>query len=184
MTVALFTPFSPEIGGGGALLRSILPELADLDVKWYYLAHQPSPSRESEWLGAPLRTDEFLGALFQRAWHLPKLGHAIDHMCADMKADRYWVVAHNEGVLVAADLLAAGQRVHLSVHDDPAVIFSRSRKYRSLVPVIAPLFATVLRGAATVDVIGTGMQEEYRSTYGRDCATFYRFAAALAERSK
>jgi hypothetical protein len=36
-----------------------------------------------------------------------------------MSADLYWVVAHNEGISVAAELLEMGKKVHLTVHDDP-----------------------------------------------------------------
>jgi hypothetical protein len=38
--IALLTPFSPELGGGSAQLRSHLRYLPDLDVQWYYLANQ------------------------------------------------------------------------------------------------------------------------------------------------
>jgi hypothetical protein len=36
--IALVRPFSPEIGGGSAQLRSHLRYLPELDVQWYYLA--------------------------------------------------------------------------------------------------------------------------------------------------
>ncbi len=42
MRIALVTPFSPEIGGGSAQLRSHLRYLPELDVQWYYLAKQPA----------------------------------------------------------------------------------------------------------------------------------------------
>jgi hypothetical protein len=37
-SIVIFSPYSPRIGGGGAILRSLIPRLADFQVTWLYTA--------------------------------------------------------------------------------------------------------------------------------------------------
>ncbi len=71
MRIALFTPFSPELGGGSAQLRSHLHYLPELDVRWYYLANQPAANWQGKWLGPQLTTTELLSDLSARTGFLP-----------------------------------------------------------------------------------------------------------------
>src|SRR5713101_2836829 len=64
MRIALFTPYSPEIGGGSVQLRSHLAQLPDLSVEWSYLADAPVSGAHRHWLGPPISPAHF-------AWDLP-----------------------------------------------------------------------------------------------------------------
>ena len=54
MRIALFTPFSPDLGGGSVQLKGLLPRLAKFDIDWYYLASAKAPSGVGTWLGTQL----------------------------------------------------------------------------------------------------------------------------------
>jgi hypothetical protein len=181
LTIALFTPYSPDIGGGAVQLRSVLPELRDLDVKWYYLAQKKSSSYPGEWLGEPVPMRYFLADLLGRAVHFPGSRKTILNLISGIDADVYWIIAHNEGVSVAAELIRQRKIVHLSVHDDPTVVFARSRKYRAFRFLMSPVFRMVLRNASTVDVIGWGMRDVFNREYGIESRVLYRYAPSLPE---
>src|SRR5215467_13951960 len=71
--LALITPFSPEIGGGAAQLRSHLRHLPSLDLEWCYLAPREVSCREarSRWLGPCFTPGELLSDLSARTGFLP-----------------------------------------------------------------------------------------------------------------
>jgi hypothetical protein len=53
--ICLFTAHSPSGGGGGAILRSLVPELAaEYEISWCYVSAQAAAGYESGWLGAPV----------------------------------------------------------------------------------------------------------------------------------
>jgi hypothetical protein len=91
-------------------------------------------------------------------------------------ARAFWVVMHYAGVAIAARLArAGGLPLHLTVHDDPAFgVALRSRRYLGLVPWIERDFASALRRAASVDVIGRGMADRYRRRYGVEPTVVHR----------
>lgn len=181
MRIALFTPFSPELGGGSVQFRSLLPELRDLDIQWYYLADREAPGERRQWLGAPFSTGRFLGELCVSAGVLPGSPRQTRSLLQQMKADLYWVVAHNEGILVAAELCASGKRVHLSVHDDPAGMFRRSRKYRVFSTIMFREFGRLLKSVESTDVISVQMRDAYRTEYGIESFPAYRFVPELPQ---
>jgi hypothetical protein len=100
--IALFTPFSPALGGGSAQLRSHLHYLSELDVRWYYLANQPEANSQCKWLGPRLTTTELLSDLSVRTGFLPGSKSRIKNVLEQMDADLYWVVGHYEGISAAA----------------------------------------------------------------------------------
>jgi hypothetical protein len=179
MRIALFTPYSREIGGGSVQLRSLLPELRDLDIEWFYLAADAARSQQGHWLGRPLTATQFVSDLCARSGFLPGSTALVRGLANHMQAELYWVVAHNEGISLAMELCAMGKRVHLTVHDDPVCMFKRSRKYRAFAPLISRQFSKLLESVESVDVISPWMREAYRQKYKVDSVPVYRFVSEL-----
>lgn len=183
MRIALFTPFSPELGGGSAQLRSHLHYLPELDVRWYYLAHQPAANSRCKWLGPRLTTSALLSDLSARTGFLPGSKSPVKNLVEQMDADLYWVVGHYEGISVAAELIAQGKRVHLTIHDDPFATWIRSQRYRMFRPLLHSTFPNLLRAAKSIDVTSWGMRNLYRQKYGVQCFALYLHVAALPQPS-
>ena len=179
MRIALFTPFSPELGGGSGQFRSLLPDLRDRDIEWFYLADHVAPGSDRHQLGSPFTTSQFLRELTCQIGPLHRFTNRVPELTDRMSADLYWVVAHNEGILVADELCARGKRVHLSVHDDPISMFKRSRKYRLFAPLISRKFSKLLKSVESVDVISPFMREAYEREYKRESIAVYRFVPEL-----
>src|ERR1700722_2656388 len=180
MRIALFTPFSPDIGGGSIQLKSLLPQLAEFDINWYYLAAAKAASGVGTWLGPQLMGGSLLKDLSRssRLW-LTGTSSRIREIVAQMDADLYWVVAMNEGVLVALELSASGKPVHLTVHDDPVSVFQRSTRYRLLSPFMSRSLSRVMRSSKSVDVISIGMRDFYRERFGIEPLVVYRYVQGL-----
>ncbi len=179
MRIALFTPFSPEIGGGSVQFRSLLPELRDLDIVWFYLAEKPAGSQPAQWLGRPFTTKQLLSDLCLRSGFLPGSTALARAFASRIQADLYWVVAHNEGISLATELCAMGKRVHLTIHDDPVCMFKRSRKYRAFAPLMSRQFSGLLQLVESVDVISPGMRDAYKQRYKLNSFPVYRFVSEL-----
>ncbi len=140
MRIALFTPFSPDIGGGSVQLRSHIQQMKGLDVEWHYLSQAPATGSGFRWLGKPLTPAQFASDISARTG-LPGSTARVQELIKQIDADLYWVVAHYEGISVAAGLLAQGKRVHLTVHDEPLAMIIRSRR------LIVPSFRTSVSAA-------------------------------------
>ena len=175
MRVALFTPFSPAIGGGSVQLRSHLQQMPGLNVDWYYLAQNPAQGERWHHLGRPLTQTQFLSDLSARTGLLPGSKSAVQNLVKQIPADLYWVVAHNEGISVAAELLDLGKKVHLTVHDDPFGTWTRSDRYRLFRPLLSRTFPRILRSAQSIDVTSWGMRNLYRQKYGVKCFALYLY---------
>jgi hypothetical protein len=175
LRIALFTPFSPETGGGAAQLRSHLQFLTGLEVTWYYLASQPVTPGQAQWkwLGRRFSTGELLSDLAARSGFLPGSKARVRKVVDQLQGDLYWVVGHYEGISVAAELEAQGKPVHLTVHDDPFGTWVRSERYRMFRPLLRRTFPALLRGARSVDVTSWGMRNLYRREYGVPCFSVY-----------
>ncbi len=179
MRIALFTPFSPEIGGGSVQLRSHLAQMQDLDVQWYYLSTAAVKGGHREWLGQPLPPYQFAADLAARSGYLPGSTKPVRDIVGRMNGDLYWVVAHYEGISVAAELLSMGRPVHLTVHDEPLAMLVRSRRFRPLWPLMSITFSRVIRGARSVDVTSTKMRDYFKVKYGVDCFALYKYLPEL-----
>jgi glycosyltransferase involved in cell wall biosynthesis len=179
LRIALFTPFSPEIGGGAAQLRSHLQQLRDLDVHWHYLAKKPVSGNRWQWLGEPFTQNEFLSDLSARTGFLPGSISRVRHLVREMQADLYWIVAHYEGISVAAELIKLGKKVHVTVHDDPFATWIRSHRYTIFRPLLLKTFPQVLRSAVSIDVTSWGMRNLYQQKYGVKCFALYRHISEL-----
>jgi hypothetical protein len=177
--IALFTPYSPEIGGGSVQFRSHLAQFPELNVEWHYLAPSEVVGANRRWLGESLSLGQFAADLFARSGFLPGSKLPVRRIVAQIDADLYWVVAHYEGISVADELLTAGKPLHLTVHDDPLALLIRSRRYRPLWPFMSRVFSRVLSGARSVDVISVKMREYFKQKYGVNCFALYRFLPEL-----
>ena len=175
MRIALFTPFSPETGGGAAQLRSHLRYLPELDVRWYYLSSKPvaAPTDRWTWLGDRLRPDELLSDLSARTGFLPGSKARVREIVRQLDADVFWVVGHYEGICVAAELCDQGKQVHLTVHDDPFGTWRRSARYRMFQPLLRPAFRKLLSRVCGLDVTSWCMRDLYRQKYGVKCFAVY-----------
>ena len=179
MRIALFTPFSPKIGGGSVQLRSHLEQLPGLDIHWYYLAKHAASESNHHWLGQPLTMSEIVSDLSARTGVLPGSKKRVCEIVEQIKADLYWVVAHSEGISVAAELIKQGKKVHLTVHDDPFATWLRSGRYRIFRPLLLPAFPKIMLSAQSVDVTSWGMRNFYRQKYGVHCFSLYRHVPEL-----
>ncbi len=181
MRIALFTPYSPEIGGGSVQLRSHLAQMPDLNVDWYYLSVAPVQGDHRHWLGKPISPRQFAADLSARSGFLPGSTRSAREIASRMDADLYWIVAHYEGISVAAELISMGKPVHLTVHDEPLAMLIRSRRFRPLWPLMSLTFSRVLRGARSVDVTSTNMRDYFKLKYGVDCFALYKYLSELPE---
>jgi hypothetical protein len=178
LRIALFTPFSPEIGGGSAQLRSHLRDLHELEVDWYYLAPSPVTSpctsgKSWKWLGERLQFAELISDLSARTGFLPGSRSRVREIVRQIDADLYWVVGHYEGISVAAELVDQGRPLHLTIHDDPFGTWRRSERFRWFQPLLRRTFPDLLRRAGSVDVTSWGMRNLYREKYGVKCFSVY-----------
>jgi glycosyltransferase involved in cell wall biosynthesis len=183
LRIALFTPYSPEIGGGSAQLRSHLRDLSDLDIRWYYLAAKPAlvPNENWKWIGEPLSFGELISDLSARSGVLPGSRSRVREIVRQIDADLFWVVGHYEGISVAAELCAQRKPVHLTIHDDPFGTWMRSERYRWFQPLLRRTFPDTLRRARSVDVTSWGMRNLYREKYGVPCFSVYLHVPRLPE---
>jgi glycosyltransferase involved in cell wall biosynthesis len=179
MRVALFTPYSPEIGGGSVQLRSHLAQLPELHVEWYYLAPSEVARERRHWLGESLSPGRFAADILARSGFLLGSTHPVRNLVGQIDADLYWVVAHYEGISVADELLSMQKPVHLTVHDEPLAMLIRSRRFRPLWPFMSTVFSRVLRGVRSVDVTSTNMRDYFKQKYGVDCFALYKFLPEL-----
>jgi hypothetical protein len=179
MRVALFTPFSPEIGGGSVQLRSHINQMPDLDVEWCYLSATPVNGARRHWLGEPLSPFLLAADLSARTGFLPGSTAAVRSLVGKMEADLYWIVAHYEGISVAAELLSMGKTVHLTVQDEPLAMLIFSRRFRPLWPLMSLVFPRVLKSAKSVDVISIAMRDYFKRRYNVNCFALYRHLPEL-----
>jgi hypothetical protein len=188
--IVLFSPFSPDLGGGGTNLRTLVPELQKtMDIRWLYTAAREASYAGTVRVGGPLAG----GA----AWHdlsrtvalwagLPSrsLRHVVSELAAQ-ESSRYWIVGHNEGIVVAGALARAGARVHLTIQDDvPDGMLARSRRYRALAPFVRPRYEGVLRTVASIDVTSDGMQSYYRDRLGLSSVVVHPYVSQLPPENK
>jgi hypothetical protein len=180
MRIALFTPFSPEVGGGAVQLRSHLSQM-DLDVDWYYLAAAPVAGDRRFYLGTPFSHSQFVSDLFARTGFLPGSTQPVKEIASKIHADLYWVVGHYEGISVADELLSIGKPVHLTVHDEPLAMLIVSRRLRTFWPLMRHTFSKVLRAAKSVDVTSTNMRDYFIQKYQRSCFALYLHVPKLPD---
>jgi len=94
----------------------------------------------------------------------------------DWSPDVVWLSAMNEGLLMGKQLAENGvKHLHVSVHDDPAALAQKSRRYRHLAPFIDHCHRELLRKADTVEVVSEPMQRYYQKRWGIESGVVYRY---------
>ena len=178
--ISLFTPFSPSTGGGGVIFRSILPYLQGAEIRWFYLANSAADTPSSTLLGPRVMGGSFANdavntlRLFALQNH-PKIDRYV-RAIRDWSPDIAWVNAMNEGILVGKKLLDAGiPHLHVSVHDDPAGLAAKSKRYRLLISLMDRRNTELLRRAHTIDVVCDSMRDYYSRRIGVSSEAVYRY---------
>ena len=179
----LLTDYPPDAPGGGAvILRSLLGTEERDRVLWL----SPSPSDDAPatlQAGSSGRGRRSLG--WDQTIYARALTDEVLAIARQRNAQAFWVVLHGSGVAIASRLAKLGALpLHATVHDDPAYANAlRSRRYLPLVPLIAKDFAKAIRGAASVDVIGSNMADHYRRKYGVESSIVHRALPGPVETS-
>jgi hypothetical protein len=178
--IALFTPFSPAIGGGSVIFRSVLPHLTGAGVHWFYLSDTPVDVPYSTHLGPRIMGGTPAYDLVNTLRLFALESHTEVDRCVrairDWSPDIAWVNAMNEGILVGKELLDAGiPHLHVSVHDDSAGLAIKSRRYRSFASLMDRRNSQLLRRAHSVDVVCDSMREYYKRRIGVDAGVVYRY---------
>jgi len=87
-----------------------------------------------------------------------------------------WVDAVHEGILVGKKLLDAGvKHLQVSVHDDPAGLALKSKRYRIFAPFIDRCGCDLLKRAHSVDTASEPMQAYYEKRLGVSSVFVYRY---------
>jgi hypothetical protein len=183
--IILFSPYSPDLGGGGTNLRTLVPELQKtMDVTWLYTASGNASHPGTRRIGPPLaggtawhdlsRTVALWAGVKSRSFQRVIAG------LTSQDCPLFWVVGHNEGVPVAHELARTGSRVHLTIQDDvPDGMMARSRRYRALTPFVRPRFEEILGKMASIDVTSDGMRDYYRERLGLSSVVVHPYVSHL-----
>ena len=181
--ICLFTAHSPLSGGGGTILRSLVNELSDIAITWYYLADSPNAGYEDGYIGKPLMGGSIVNDIWQTYQMLnDKKVQAIENVVEALlkvDCDGYWIVSHNEGLRVALELSRRQKRsLHITVHDDWAgALCARSKRYRFMGASADQMTKATLKAAHSFDVVSKGMQEYYFGLTGKTGQICHRYLA-------
>jgi hypothetical protein len=183
--ICLFTAHSPLLGGGGVILRSLIAQLANFDITWYYIGNKPATGYENGYLGRGLMGGPILKDIWQTRQMLTggkvAVIEEISHKLLAIDCDAYWIVSHNEGLRIAVELVARQTQrpVHLTVHDDWAgALCARSIRYRFMAGAAKQLTIAALKAVTSFDVISAGMQNYYLRLSGIKGDVCHRYLAA------
>lgn len=179
LRIALFTPYSPTTGGAGTNYRSLLPHL-HAEIKWFYLSNSAVDYPGATHLGRPILG----GSMPQDAMNSVRLfiqqRHTRINDCVQAmlkeSPDIVWIDAINEGLIVGKRLLDKRvKHLHVSVHDDPAGLAIKSRRYCPFAPFIDKIARDLLKRASTVDTASEPMQAYYQERLGVSSGYVYRY---------
>jgi glycosyltransferase involved in cell wall biosynthesis len=185
--VVLITSFEPNIGGGAVIFNSLIPALKEkeIEIEWIYLNGKDIQVDGCirighKLMGGSLWKDIKNNLLLWLGIKTKAFQEILDKIIA-IKADVYWIEAHNEGVLIARELAhMTDTPIHFTVHDDvPYGVFARSRRYRWLSGIAQKRFAQAIRSASGVDVISEGMRDYYQKIFGIDSTVIHRYLPSL-----
>lgn len=180
--ICLFTAHAPNVGGGGAILRSLLANLPGLDVHWYYIGSGPVAGYESGYLGTALMGGPMLKDITQtrkmlKGGELPFIDE-LSQKLLSIDCDGYWIVSHNEGLRMAIELAVRQHErpVHMTVHDDWAgALCARSVRYRLMAGAAKKLTGKALKTVPSFDLISGGMRNYYRGLTARRGEVCHRY---------
>lgn len=184
MNVALFTSFSPEIGGGSVNLRTLIAGLRDVRVTWYFLgpSREASPQRVSlgpPLVGGPIGRDLIRTPVMWLGGQRTRIDALVDRILAG-RHDCHWVVAMDEGIPVGLRLAqrAPAVPVHVTIQDDQEHgMYGRSRRYRYVARLTRKPVRQLLRAARSVDVTSEEMGHYYRAQLGLSSTVLHPIVA-------
>lgn len=183
--ICLFTAHSPQTGGGGVILRSLTAHLGAFSFDWYYVAGSVAAGYEKGYLGRGIMGGAILKDMLLTRRMLKQQPvaeiDAIVNALLQADCEAYWIVTHNEGLRVAAELIKRqkDRPIHITVHDDWAgALCARSVRYKFMKSVANRLTTWVLRHAASIDVISTEMEAYYQKMCGVEAAVCHRYLPA------
>jgi hypothetical protein len=188
--VALFTSYSPDIGGGAVNLRTLLAGLTEYDVTWFHLGGSTGEPKPGVWLGPRLIGGSLASDLVgMPALWLGARQRALDRL-ADrvlaLGAERHWVLAMDEGIPLGLRLAQRAPHIslHVSIQDDQERgMYGRSRRYRALSRLVRKPFRQLLRITRSIDVTSEGMKEYYAQTLGVHSTVVHPVIAGRAPHS-
>ncbi len=180
--ICLFTAHSPNIGGGSVILKSLIENLPEADIKWHYLSDNPSTGYETGFMGPGVMGSSLFKDVYNTFLMLSERSvRRIDEIVKELLAfecDSYWIVSHNEGLRVATELirLQHTRPVHLTVHDDWAgALCARSFRYKMMARLANKMTILALTKVTSVDVVSKGMQEYYLKISNRKSEICHRY---------
>jgi len=187
--IALITPFSPAIGGGSVILRSLIPHLKGIELTWFYFHDRETPIVEPIQcvrIGDPLAKP---GSIFQGMWDTwriwlfnksARFQKALEYL-ESREFDQYWLVAHGDNVPFINYLRKHSKRpIHLSIEDDLiSNHFARSKRYVGLGAVGRTRFHEAMKEADSIDFISQAMKKYYGQTLGLKGTVTHRYLKSL-----
>jgi hypothetical protein len=180
--ICLFTAHSPDIGGGSVIIKSLIENLPEADIRWNYLSDKPSAGYEFGFMGpgimgSSLFKDVYNTFLMLSDRSVKRIDEIVKKLLA-IECDSYWIISHNEGLRVAIELirLQHTRPVHLTVHDDWAgALCARSFRYKFMAHKANKMTILALTKAISVDVVSRGMQEYYLKISYRKSEICHRY---------
>ena len=182
--ICLFTAHSPLTGGGGVILRSLIANLPEFEISWYYIAAKVAEGYEAGYLGEPIMgraiiDDTLLTWKMLADKEVLQITNLVNEL-SKVECDQYWIVSHNEGLRIALELSRRQNLpVHMTVHDDWAgALSARSFRYRLMYSLAKRLTVKALKKVSSFDVISTGMAEYYKQLTGIKGQVCHRYLPA------
>ncbi len=180
--ICLFTAHPPNSGGGCVILKSLIKNIPELNINWYYLDEVPSTGYELGFMGpgimgTSLFKDVYQTFLMLSGRSVKRIDDIVEKLLA-VECDSYWIVSYNEGLRVAIELnrLQHKRPVHLTVHDDWAgALCARSLRYKFMAHLANQMTVLALTEATSVDVISKGMQDYYLKMSNRKAEICHRY---------
>jgi hypothetical protein len=179
--ICLFTAHSPTSGGGGTILRSLVENMRDVSVTWYYTGSKIK-GYETGYLGTAIMGGNILKDIpstfkMVSGFNNDRINELVGKML-QVPCDIYWIVSHNEGLRIAFELAKRQKErpVHLTVHDDwGGALAAQSVRYRLFRGLTNRLTIKTLQAASSFDVISYGMQNYYKDLSGLKGEVCHRF---------
>lgn len=171
--ICLFTAHTPNTGGGAVILKSLIANVPEISVEWFYISDKPAKNYEQghigkSIMGGPPIKDIISTWLMLADKKVNRINEIVD-VLLDQDCDAYWIVSHNEGLRIALELSRCQNKrpVHLTVHDDwSGALSARSKRYYLMGGLAKRMTVATVRSVSSVDLISKGMQDYYFNISG------------------
>lgn len=184
--ICLFTTYSPLIGSAGGVLNSLIENLTEIHIEWYYLNENIVIGHEENYLGVNLKNNNILKDIYYN-WKMLSNKNCPDSIeqtinkLLKIECESYWIISHQEGLRIALELSKRQNTkpVHVSFHDDWAgAICARSFRYRFLSYWAKKTTIATIKQINSFDVISKGMQNYYQEISGLKGEICHRYLSA------